>query len=41
MDDPPVKGIIPIDQLLGDDEENTRLLTEMALEAKNYISSFS
>jgi hypothetical protein len=41
MDNPPAKGIIPIDQLFGDSEEDTRLLTEMAQKARNYISSFS
>jgi hypothetical protein len=41
METPPVQGIVPIDKLFGDDEEDTRLLTAMALEARNYISSFS
>jgi hypothetical protein len=41
MDKPPVKGIIPIDQLVGDDEEDTRLLSEMAQKAREFISSFS
>ncbi|MGD1106691.1 MAG: hypothetical protein ABR865_06565 [Terracidiphilus sp.] len=36
----PVRGVIPIDQLFGD-EENTRLLLEMASKAQSYISKFS
>jgi hypothetical protein len=38
---PPVKGIVPIDQLLGDDEEDTKLLQAMAIEARNFLETFS
>ena len=37
----PVRGVIPIDQMFGDDEEDTRLLRKMASEAHDYISNFS
>ena len=37
----PVSGVIPVDQIFGDDAENTRLLREMAFKAQNYISRFS
>jgi hypothetical protein len=37
----PVKGVIPIDQLFGDDEEDTRLLQAMALYARGYIQEFA
>jgi hypothetical protein len=37
----PVSGVIPIDQMFGDDEEDTRLLREMASEAHSYISKFT
>jgi hypothetical protein len=37
----PVSGVIPIDQILGDDAEDTRLLRDMAFKAQNYISRFS
>lgn len=37
----PVKGVIPIDQIFGDDEEDIKLLLVMASEAQTYIQSFS
>ncbi|MGO8933534.1 MAG: hypothetical protein ACLPLZ_15460 [Terracidiphilus sp.] len=37
----PVRGVIPIDQLFGEDEEDTRLLLKMASKARSYISEFS
>ena len=37
----PVSGVIPIDQILGDDAEDTRLLREMASKAHRYISNFA
>ena len=36
----PVKGVVPIDQMSGDDEEDTRLLQAMASEAQAYIQGF-
>jgi hypothetical protein len=43
MDDSniPVKGVIPIDQLFGDDEEDTKLLQAMAHYAHDYIQKFA
>ncbi len=37
----PVSGVIPIDQILGDDAEDIRLLREMASKAHRYISNFA
>jgi len=37
----PVKGVIPIDQLFGDDEEDTTLLQAIALYARNYLQEFA
>ncbi len=37
----PVSGVIPVDQIFGDDAEDTRLLQEMASKAQNYISRFA
>lgn len=37
----PVKGVVPIAQIFGGDEEDTRLLRAMASEAQEYIQSFS
>jgi len=37
----PVSGVIPVDQMFGDDAEDTRLLLEMASKAQHYISRFS
>jgi hypothetical protein len=37
----PVKGVIPIDQMFGDDEEDIKRLQIMAFEAQKYIQSFS
>lgn len=36
----PVSGVIPIDQILGDDAEDIRLLQGMASKAHRYISNF-
>jgi hypothetical protein len=38
---PPVKGIIPIDELFGEDAEDTQLLQAMAIEARSYIEGFA
>ena len=38
---PPVKGVIPIDQLFGEDAEDTRLLQAMAVQARSYIENFA
>jgi hypothetical protein len=37
---PPVQSSVPIDAILGDDEEDTRLRREMSLEAADYVRSF-
>ena len=37
----PISGVIPIDHILGEDAEDTRLLREMASKAHHYISRFS
>lgn len=37
----PVKGVIPTDQLFGDDEEDTGLLQAMAHYAHDYIKKFA
>jgi hypothetical protein len=37
----PVKGVVPIDQTSGDDEEDTSLLRIMASEAQEFLKSFS
>src|SRR5208282_3766718 len=37
----PVSGVIPIDQILGDDAEDIRLLQGMASKAQQYISNFA
>jgi hypothetical protein len=39
--DIPVQGVIPIDQLFGDDEEDTKLLQAMAHYAREYLQSFA
>jgi|SRR5579859_128351 len=36
----PVKGVIPINQLFGEDKLDTRLLKDMASEARNYLQNF-
>jgi len=36
----PVRGVLPIDQLLGDSEEDTKLLQQMATKARNYLEHF-
>jgi hypothetical protein len=37
----PVKGVIPLDQMIGGDDEDTTLLRMMASGAENYVRSFS
>ena len=37
----PARGVLPIDQMFGDDEEDTRLLRAMSSRAQEYILSFS
>jgi hypothetical protein len=37
----PVRGVVPIEQMFGEDEEELRLLREMAAEAHTFLSSFS
>ncbi len=37
----PVKGVVPLDQMVGGDDEDTRLLREMASGAEKYVRSFS
>jgi hypothetical protein len=36
----PVRGVVPIDQMSGEDEEELRLLREMATEARDFLTSF-
>lgn len=37
----PVGGVVPIDRIFGDDEQDVRLLRLMAAEAQEYIQNFS
>jgi len=37
----PVRHVIPVDQLVGEDEVETALLLDMAKDAEKYLSSFS
>jgi hypothetical protein len=37
----PVKGVVPLDQMTGNDEDDIRLLRVMASGAENYIRSFA
>jgi hypothetical protein len=37
----PVSGVIPVERMLGEDDEDTALLLEMLADAKNYVLSFS
>jgi hypothetical protein len=37
----PVKGVVPVDQMVGGDDEDTKLLRAMASGAEKYIRSFS
>ena len=37
----PVPDVVPVEQMSGDDDEDTALLRGMLEEAKNYIQSFS
>jgi hypothetical protein len=36
----PVSGVVPVEQMAGDDETDTALLREMNVEAKNYLENF-
>lgn len=36
----PVKGVVPIDQMIGGDQEDTQLLRVMATGARNFIKCF-
>jgi hypothetical protein len=36
----PVKGVVPLNQMVGEDDEDTKLLRVMASGAENYIRSF-
>ncbi len=36
----PVEGVVPLDQIRGDDEEDTKLLQEMAQVAGRYLRTF-
>lgn len=38
---PPAAGVVALEQMAGDDEQDTALLREMAAEATNYLQSFS
>ena len=40
-DGAPVRDVVPVEQMSGDDEEDTALLREMLEQAKNYIQSCS
>jgi hypothetical protein len=37
----PVKGVVSVDQMVGGDDEDTKLLRVMASGAENYVRSFS
>jgi hypothetical protein len=37
----PVTGVVPLEQMAGDDEEDTTLLREMAERAETFLKSFS
>jgi hypothetical protein len=37
----PVKDVVPISELFGDDEEDTKLLQAMTLYARSYLQSFT
>lgn len=37
----PVRDVVPVEEMRGDDEEDTAFLREMFEQAKNYIQSFS
>jgi hypothetical protein len=39
--DAPVEGVVPVELMAGDDEEDTKLLRVMSSEAEAYIHSFS
>jgi hypothetical protein len=36
----PVKGVVPVDQMVGGDDEDTKLLRVMAAGAENYVRCF-
>jgi hypothetical protein len=38
--DAPIGGVVPVERMTGDDEEDFRLLREMATKAETYISAF-
>jgi hypothetical protein len=37
----PIPGVIPVDRMTGEGDEDTALLREMFADAKNYVLSFS
>jgi hypothetical protein len=37
----PVTGVVPISQMIGEDEEETKLLHELSARAETFISSFA
>ena len=37
----PVRDVVPVERMAGDDDEDTELLREMLEQAKNYVLSFS
>ena len=37
----PLKSVVPVDQMVGGDDEDTKLLRVMASSAENYVRSFS
>ena len=37
----PVKGVVPVDDMQGDDDEDTKLLREMAQVARRYLRTFA
>jgi hypothetical protein len=39
--DVPVAGVLPVDKIIGDDAEDTKLLRHMAVAADEYIRSFA
>lgn len=38
--DIPVSGVVPLEQMVGDDETDTALLRQMSVDAKNYLEGF-
>jgi hypothetical protein len=39
--DVPIAGVVPLDRIIGDDDEDTQLLRNMAVNADEYIRSFT